>query len=235
MNLRQSMRIFFQKPEIMKKQVIVTGPFRSGTNLMKHMIETNTNNEVVFSQLWWKHMPIPTLPRYDGALQDSRIIIMTKDPVAWTQSLHKFYLDRRRNENVADCYSKFIRSRIFVYDNSRGSLSPKSMFRTPLDYFNNFYYSYISVSEGLNFNFTKLEDLLRNPAQVLADISLDEGIEEAAVGIPDLAVLPSGDGRKARLGKSPPGAYPKPAAEDVEFIYSILDKELISNIGYGGC
>jgi hypothetical protein len=225
---------FFRQPNTIKQQVIVTGPFRSGTNLMKHMIETNTDYEVIFSKLWWKHMPIPTLPLYDGSLNDFKIFVMTKDPVIWTQSLHRFYLDRRRNENVPTCYSTFIRSRISIYDNSQSSFSPKYVFRTPLDYYNNFYCSYTSVSGKLNFNFMKLEDLVRNPAQVLADMSSREDTGNAAVRIPGLAVLPSGDRSKMRLGKTPPGTYVKPAKEDIEFIYSILDRDLISNIGYAG-
>ena len=71
--------------------VLVVGTFRSGTNLMKHMLETHFRAKVVFSEWFWKHGLPPTSIKCPIP-DDVPIVVMTKDPVSLNESLYDFCL-----------------------------------------------------------------------------------------------------------------------------------------------
>lgn len=129
------------------RKVLVVGTFRSGTNAMKVCLEEYFDVEVTFNEWFWKHGVPPTgircpIPR------DVPIIVMSKSPCDFQESLYPFWLHRRPNLDAGKSISEFIRKELIVFDNSGGNLGrPKYSFRCPTDYWNHFYFSWLSWSE----------------------------------------------------------------------------------------
>ena len=73
------------------RKVLVVGTFRSGTNAMKACLEEYFDVEVTFNEWFWKHGVPPTgircpIPR------DVPIIVMSKSPCDFQESLYPFWL-----------------------------------------------------------------------------------------------------------------------------------------------
>lgn len=141
------------------RKILVVGTFRSGTNAMKACLETYFDVEVTFNDWFWKHGVPPTgiqCPVPDGV----PIIVMVKSPYAFHESLYPFWQHRRPNLDSGENVSAFARKELIVFDVSGGNLGrPKYWYRCPTEYWNQFYFSWLSWTEVRpRCQFVKYED-----------------------------------------------------------------------------
>lgn len=129
------------------RKVLVVGTFRSGTNAMKTCLETYFDVEVTFNDWFWKH-GVPPTGIQCPVPEDVPIIVMVKSPYAFHESLYPFWQHRRPNLDSGENVSAFARKELIVFDVSGGNLGrPKYWYRCPTEYWNQFYFSWLSWNE----------------------------------------------------------------------------------------
>jgi hypothetical protein len=196
------------------KKVMVAGPFRSGTNLMKYYLDESGGVEVVFSQWFWKHGLPPSTE--EVAIPDTvPIAIMARDPEQLNISLFKFWKKRRPELDAGHNISEFIRKPLIVYDNTGGNVRPKYYFSSPTDYWNQFYYAWINwLQIDARRMFIKLEDLHAAPESVISSFvdfaSLDR--KRKNISPPDFYLSASPDGRRVNAATA---AFEKGRKEEI--------------------
>lgn len=148
------------KPEGGRKKVLVVGTFRSGTNAMQSCLEAHFDVEVTFNDWFWKH-GVPPTGIQCPVPPDVPIVVMVRSPFAFHQSLYPFWLHRRPNLDAGPDVSAFARKELVVFDVSGGNLGrPKYWFRYPTEYWNQFYYAWLSWTEVRSrCQFMRLEDV----------------------------------------------------------------------------
>lgn len=152
-------------------RVRIMGTPRSGTNLAKHLVETHLGVPVVFDQGFWKHGIFPALMSgRDLGYGDLPIIVMSKDPI--TQLLSWFRYSR--NDSLfrpARHLGPFLNGPFEIrQDFTRPKMAYR--FRTPADYWNQFYFALESLRlTGAPVHFVSYEQLVSTPALCLASIS----------------------------------------------------------------
>ena len=222
-----------------RDSVLVVGTFRSGTNLMKWMLESHYGTEVHFSRWFGKH-GLPPTSILRPIPDDVPIVVMTKDPVKLNASLYSFWQKRRPELSVGDNFEDFITQPLVVYDNTDGQLRPQYRFATPTDYWNQYHFSWTHWREvSARLNFVKLEDLLADPVLVMD--SLEARLDLAAPLtrerlLPDQPVLPSSDGKAATIRNSRTGFVPAkplvPSAHEASIIRSLVDRDTALALQY---
>ena len=190
--------------------MIVVGPFRSCTNLMKHMIDKYTFSNGLYNKWFWKHGLPPTLPSRKRVVPSTvPIVVMTVDPYAWHSSMYQFWL-RRRPELLeqGETVQQFIRKSICIYDNTKIKKNPRYLFNNPADYWNKFYFSWLNWPEVRDqVVYVKSSDLLRRPSSLMVEIAskfqLKFRADKSAICLPKNrkgpAVLPLEDPRLKEL------------------------------------
>jgi hypothetical protein len=184
--------------------VMVVGAFRSGTNLMKHLLEENFDVRCSFNAWGWKHALAPTMvsPSTPGHLFPTQpLIVIVKEPVQQNVSLFHHWTRTRSGLVGGRTFADFIRSEFLVHDNSYGGRGPKYLFPTPTDYWNQFYFSYLFWDDiAPRRQLVRLDALERDPRGVLerleASLALIRrpGFDPA---IPAAPLVPTADGRRA--------------------------------------
>lgn len=141
------------------RKILVVGTFRSGTNAMKACLESYFDVEVTFNEWFWKH-GVPPTGIQCPVPADVPIIVMVKSPYAFHESLYPFWQHRRPNLDSGENVSAFARKELIVFDVSGGNLGrPKYWYRCPTEYWNQFYFSWLSWTEvGSRCQFVKYED-----------------------------------------------------------------------------
>jgi hypothetical protein len=208
--------------------VLVVGAFRSGTNLIKHVLEQNYHVKCSFNSWGWKHALAPTRVSESNASHlhpTTPLIVMIKEPVQQNVSFFNHWSRTRPGLIGRRTFAEFIRSEFLVHDNSYGGKGPKYLFPTPTDYWNQFYFSYI-FWEGVApmRRLVRLEHLESDAPMVLAQLerafSLTRRPSFDPV-IPSDRVMPTPDGAQTRL--HPSGTYLggfEASPEDRAFILS---------------
>jgi hypothetical protein len=211
--------------------VMVVGAFRSGTNLMKHLLEENFRVRCSFNTWGWKHALAPTLlsTSNPGHLFPALpIIVMVKEPVRQNLSLFHHWARTRPRLVGGGTFAEFIRSEFLVHDNSHGGRGPKYLFPTPTDYWNQFYFSYIFWDDvAPKLRLVRLEELERGAAPVLENLERSFSlIRRPSFNpvIPRNRVVPTPDGTPSRL--HPSEAQP-PEAQRPDFAVSAEDRAFI--------
>lgn len=129
------------------KKVLVVGVFRSGTNAMKACLEEHYDVDVTFNEWFWKH-GLPPTGIQNPVPPDVPIVVMVKSPFAFHESLYPFWQHRRPNLDSGPDVSSFARKELLVFDVSGGDFSrPKYCYRSPIEYWNQFYFSWLSWTE----------------------------------------------------------------------------------------
>lgn len=143
-----------------RKKVLVVGTFRSGTNAMQSCLEAHFDVEVTFNEWFWKH-GVPPTGIQSPIPADVPVVVMAKSPYAFHESLYPFWLHRRPNLDAGADVSAFARKELQVFDVSGGNLGrPKYWFRCPTDYWNHFYFSWLSWTEMRpRCHFVRYEDV----------------------------------------------------------------------------
>lgn len=142
------------------KKVLVVGTFRSGTNAMKACLEAYYDVDVTFNEWFWKH-GLPPTGIQNPVPPDVPIVVMVKSPFAFHESLYPFWQHRRPNLDSGPDVSSFARKELLVFDVSGGDLSqPKYWYRWPVEYWNQFYLSWLSWTDvRMRCQFVRYESL----------------------------------------------------------------------------
>lgn len=208
----------------------MVGAFRSGTNLMKLLLETNYHVSCVFNRWGWKHALAPTLVTRSGhAHPELPMIVMAKEPVQHNVSLYRHWIRTRPGLVGQRSFSEFVRSEIIVHDNSFGGRGPKYLFQTPTDYWNQYYFSYVFWDDmSPKQVFVRVDSLEAHPVQVLAQLAAQFSLRrrvDSDIRIPDKKVVPSADGAPARVNPAETIQRPMEVTEaDRTFIESKVSR-----------
>jgi hypothetical protein len=216
--------------------VIVVGAFRSGTNVMKLLLEQCFHARCLFNQWGWKHAPAPTLVAACGHLRPATpLVIMVKEPLSQNVSLFRHWQRTRPSLIGERSFAEFIRCEFVVHDNSFGGRGPKYIFPTPTDYWNQFYFSYMFWDDIRPASLlVRLDHLESDAAQVLAQLEQRFSLvrrDGVAPVIPRNRIRPSADGVPARLDPSEQQSNPlEMTAVDRAFILSRVSRIVFDRI-----
>jgi len=130
-----------------RPKILVVGTFRSGTNAMKACLEEYFDVDVTFNEWFWKH-GLPPTGIQNPVPPDVPIVVMVKSPFAFHESLYPFWQHRRPKLDSGPDVSSFARKELQVFDVSGFDLSrPKYWYRWPIEYWSQFYFSWLSWTE----------------------------------------------------------------------------------------
>ncbi len=222
-------------PSVFRRTVLVVGAFRSGTNLMKHLLETHYSVDVVFSRWFWKH-GLPPTRRRSPIPRRVPIVVMTRNPVDLNLSLYNFWCQRRPTLIGDASIGEFVRSPLIVNDPSRGARSPFYRFASPTDYWNALHHAWMhwpQVEEQRIF--VKLEDLGDAPAGTLERVAGRFALAQRAaspIRLPAGAIQPTSDGERTRPGAPPPRAETALSEADRLFIRQAAAPEVMARLEY---
>ena len=140
----------------------VIGPPRSGTNLIKYLVETHTELRCWFNYGWWKHAVIPPLMQQDAAIADTTpTIILFRDPVMQMASFYKAARQGRSVLSGGKDLQSFLRSPIEMSINA----DYKYLYSSPVDYWAQFYFSALNWKMNNRF-FVDFDRLIGNPKKM---------------------------------------------------------------------
>jgi len=154
----------------MKKKIVrVIGPPRSGTNLVKYLIEINTNVDCVFDYGYWKHA-IPPAHSYHQKLASTITIptfVMLRNP---RDQLTAFYKSAFFGYKVlqANLDPEFFISSPIILSNPDVNLTYR--FSSPVAYLNSYYRSAVKLLSS-NTALVLLEDVVLNENLVIHKLS----------------------------------------------------------------
>lgn len=192
---------FINPPQ--KRTVMIAGPFRSGTNLMKFYLTKHSSADVVFSKWFWKHGVPPTTDPL-AVPSGVPIGIMARDPVQMNISLYKFWKKRRPELDIGNSISDFIRMPLITYDISGGRDRPHYIFPSPTEYWNQYYYSWINWKQiDTRRKFIRIEELHESPDEVVTSFLNFAELKVLAKPIvpPDFYLSTSSDGEQVTAAK----------------------------------
>lgn len=144
---------------------------------MKYMIERHFHVHAVFSESGWKHAPTPILFNNDQYIPcPYPTVVMHKNPYHSMVSWHRYWHLRRKKFAPPKLLSDFIRCPLIVTDLTKPA-APSLKFSTPIDYWNQYYWSYHSLDAGSHpVVHCRYEDLIEDPKHVLTVLSQRLGL-----------------------------------------------------------
>jgi hypothetical protein len=152
------------------RQVRVIGVPRSGTNLVKYLIENNSDIRCHFNYGWWKHAVIPpVMDRQESIVDDLPTIIVFRDPLIQIASFFKFSSKGPTAISGAADFGAFIKSPIRMTPN-RDYI--EYYFGAPIEYWKQFYYAALKWRNPRKI-FVDLEDLQLDPHLIMAALERD--------------------------------------------------------------
>ncbi len=149
--------------------VAVCGALRSGTNLLKYMLEQNYYIRVNFNAFGWKHSGVPVLSagsslRYPAVA----VAYVVKNPYAFIVSLHRYnqrkVLEGQRiSLNAHPDFDRFLTGPVVISDSQLPG-SPQLRFANPVQYWNFVYWNLETLDRDrfqvVGFNY---EHLITDP------------------------------------------------------------------------
>ncbi len=217
--------------------VKVVGIFRTGTNLARDLLEEHYRVKVCYSKWGWKHGLPPSLPLGGRQLTyPVPTLVMSRDPVDANLSLYKFWQKTRPELDTGGSLSAFIRQEFIVYDNSTAGM-PHYLYQTPTEYWNQFYYAYLSWSAARScLHFLAYERLVADPEAEIAAFAAAASLSRRSTGpvrLPQAEVLPSADGQASSAGGTAFIAKTSQIApEDRAFIWAQTRDSIAAQLGY---
>ncbi|MGX8012021.1 hypothetical protein ACVDG8_025180 [Mesorhizobium sp. ORM8.1] len=152
--------------------VRVMGTPRSGTNLVKYLVERYLEVPVVFDQGFWKYGIFPALMHgRELHYGDLPIVVVSKDPVSQLLSWYR----QARNDTLFKPSRNLAAFLGQPFEVRQDFTEPRKMeyrFRTPADYWNQFYFAMDALRRtGVPVHFVRYEELVSVPAPSLNSIS----------------------------------------------------------------
>jgi len=150
-------------------KVAVVGALRTGTNYLKFLLEANYQITAAFSEFGWKHAGVPIFNHGSGFdYPDVPVFYIVKNPYAFVMSLHRYYVEHRKNIISHDAFDHFLTRPIVLFD-SQLKNSPQMRFSNPIQYWNYIYWNLENLStekfRSIGFNY---ENLLADPEGIKA-------------------------------------------------------------------
>ena len=208
-----------------KKKVKVFGERNSATIYIEWLLKKNFKVELLdYKSFGWKHRLAPTKSELEmHAHDDVCFICIVKNPYSWLRSMHRRPYKQEELKNMK--FSEFLKFPYGDYEN-------------PVKMWNKKNKSYLELSENVrNFHMLKYEDLLVNPEKLLEQIQQKMRLSKSVFWFTDMeqklsnkkGVSSNRFHKKYYLKEKWKDQY---AAEDIAFINSQLDEELMQNFNY---
>ena len=230
-----------------KKELKVFGAFRSGSNLVRALLELNFNVLVHNNNYAYKHIPVPADFR-DGAYKPFPlgIVSIVKDPFAFIDSAFR-YCTRNNflNIDAGRTFDEFCYQRFIVFDGEFDEF-PRYWFANPAEYWNSIYHNLLSLPDQQNV-YVRYEDLLENMAPEIRKIGKKFGLRRKKGKF----ILPSGvtinladPERSSATDYFQDNAFERKeyylehkymdrfSDTQKDFIFSVLDHELLQSLSY---
>lgn len=222
------------------------GAFRSGTNYLRTVLEQNYDCEAVFHAYGWKHGFIPVLSAQAAVPVPSVPgLFVSKAPLSFLESLHRYYLQIDRNIVAERDWSEFLRAPITIFVQKRGQ-GPEYRFPTPVDYWNQLNWNLLSATRlDWNLHHLRYETVLADPERAVAPVAdvLDLRRKSEEFILPERKVNRMSDDRSKGKGYESdaafdPGFYTQHSFlesysdADLEFVRARLDSALLADLGY---
>lgn len=229
-----------------EKEVAVIGAFRSGTNYLRALLETNYHCRAVYHAYGWKHGFIPVLSSQSAfTIKPMPGVFVTKAPMAFLDSLFRYRNEVERNLASPKEWHAFLRSPLTIFVQRRGE-GPEYRFPTPVDYWNALNWNYLSAARLKNgIHHVRYEDALTTPEQETARLASALGLSRrrGPFQSPERLVRRMSDvPRTARDYESDASFDPAFYTEmrfmerydqdDVAFVRGHLDPELLAGLRY---
>lgn len=202
---------------------------------MKHLLEQHFETEVVFSNWFWKHSLPPTSIKCQLP-HDLPIIVMTKDPFRFNESLYEFWRTRRPNLDRGKNLSEFVNKPLIVYEYTKGKVSPEYLFPSPTGYWNQYHFSWLhwrGIASRLSF--VQVESLQKNPLEELLVLASKYNLRKTKsepIELPTQAIAPSQDGKITQFAKVKVKPLEKLREIDITVINEQLDSAVARDLGY---
>jgi len=158
--------------------VAVVGAFRSGTNYLQYLLETNFRCRVVPNAHGWKHAPVAISLRRSRRIWDGRvpIIAVMKPPLAFLQSVFRYHLEVGRNIAAPKEWSAFLEAPFSIFNGRRGR-TPELSFANPVEYWNCLYLNLTTLPEpAFRCRLIRYDRLTDAPEQQVEDLAKFAGL-----------------------------------------------------------
>ena len=211
-----------------KPNVLIVGAFRSGTNATKFTLERFFYLEAVFNRWFWKHGLAPTFQANPLPI-NVPILLLCRHPCDWALAMHRFWRQRRPELSPPKSFTKFIREPFIVYDNTGTLQRPHYKFSNPINYWNCYYYSWLTWGDiSLRRMIIQCENLTSQADLCLMPIAEKFNWRRREAGkivLPTSRVGPKVDPpRGNEIGSLLP--------EDHSYIMEQVDHQICCNLGY---
>jgi hypothetical protein len=170
-------------------EIRIIGVPRSGTNLARFIIETQSNITGVFNKSWWKHAIVPPLMAGPSATIDETptIVMFREDPIEQIVSLFNFASKGRKAISGASEVNAFIQSPIIMMPHAG---EDRFRFSSPVEYLWQYYWRILDWGKS-DKTLLSIESLVREPAAVAqacrflrpeAEIHIQRGAPDGYLG-----------------------------------------------------
>ena len=232
------------------KDISVLGMFRSGTNVVRTILEWNYDCRVVYNVHGWKHGFFPIIAEQSKLkYQQIDFVHATKSPFSSIESLYRYYTTNGKNLTASREWKDFLRGRLIVYDSFQPHC-PQYRFANPVDFWNSINWNLASVTlPTIRYIHVQYEDLLNSPEEVARRIAerllLTAKPSATQFRMPMNRLRNMGDGPRekdeeyvtavpfdrARYGieRAYLAQFDK---DDALFVLNNLDMELVARLGY---
>lgn len=148
------------------KEICIHGAFRSGTNFMRAILESNYWCTTYFDAFGWKHDFYPIVSKSSNIKYPKMSsVFISKNPYSLLYSIFQYcsQTDHNITSHTSDGISGFIRSPIIIHDGKRSD-TPQLFFSNPIEYYSSYHWNLLSAMHGKEEGFHfRYEDLLTEP------------------------------------------------------------------------
>ena len=145
-----------------KKELKIFGAFRTGSNLVRGLLELNFDVLVHNNNYAYKHIPIPAdFKDNEYKPFPIKLVSTVKDPFAFLDSTFR-YCEKKNflNIDAGRTFDEFCHKRFIVFDGGFKGF-PRYRFANPIQYWNSLYHNLLSLPEQQNI-VVRYEDLLED-------------------------------------------------------------------------
>ena len=155
-----------------KKKIAVLGAFRTGTNYVRYLLESNYHCRARYDTFGWKHAGVGIFSKSSGIKYANQpVIYISKNPASFVASLYDYYLKVDRNIIAEKNWHDFLRGPIIIFD-SKPDKSTQLRFSNPVQYWNFLYWNLSNLPKDKFISFgLRYESLIQNPEAEISTIA----------------------------------------------------------------